>query len=463
MNDPNTDFLVDRYLAGRTTPEDERVLHEAVRGNPDLVRMIYEQCLLEQDLKALFMSRESVRSRPDHGRSRRLYPVLAAAAAVLVAAGIGFLFLRDVSPRPIMTVAGLRENARAFIVRNNRTVAAAVGDPLYAGDVIRLKGAGRATVENTRENVKLVLTHWGRLQVLDGLRYSLQNGRLEASCASREGKEPLQFTASLSRLDVVGTEFVLKSVPVYSTVRTIKGRVRFHDIRNESSVTVASGECAMIHEDNEKIYKDTYSPGKIIEGRVMFSDDFEQGIDRWTSCVFDEYRNDSPIPPDVKPRMSWVKTERDGKVTGCMEILGMGKLPKGRVTVAPRSLTQTRQFVCEMDIFYFTKPHATSLSFLAHYWDQPPGKSGLNYRNPKIDQLFTQMARDKRWGHIRILHMDADDPNGVCTALTHVTLDGTTLDLMYIAEMLPPLIGFKPKEGRAQIDNFVVKEVISFE
>ncbi len=458
MNDkPNIETLIDRYLTGKSSPEDNEALSVALKDNTDLVSAVYEQSLIDHDLKKLFHHEKARVSRSASLRPL-FFRVLAAAAAILLAAGVGFLYFTQFAPDPVITVAALHGNAEAFVVRENRTVVAGIGDRLHTGDQIRLQGTGSATLQSVTGGVKLDLTNRGRLKILSKRRYLLEEGRIKVACLSREGNDPLQFMTSLSRVDVTGTEFVLKTLPLHSAVRTEKGHIRFYDLRSEDSVTVGAGECAMIHKDKEDIYKDTYSPGKYIEGRIIFSDDFEDGVEQWKSLVVDKHRNISELPSDMKNPVSWGSVKRDGRETGCMKILGTQKLPEGDLFVVPQSLDYSGQFIAEMDFSIITKSFA-NMSFLTRFFDSPL-EGEHNYINPgavQIDDFY------KRWGDVSIVHMDANKENGIHVESTMVSIDKELLYKIRMTDNKPLLLGVRLTKGRVLIDNFVVKELISFD
>ena len=313
---PKFDILLEALYE---RPDDERIVRsvaQELRADPAL-REHYRQDLYVRTLLREW-AQENQAATAGTGRTRRRLRFgapLALAASLLAALGIGLWLNRDrLEPLPGAAIARV-ESAQGSVF-GFADAAATEPRPLRPGDEIlpgmRIEtGAdSAATLAWLDKTAQLALAESSVLSMPAGVpsvsvrassvslqkRMVLHQGALTATVAQQPTAQPFEAETPHARATVLGTRFRLNvkrtsniqqgtsNVQGDSTWLSVDdGRVRFARLADEAAIEVAAGEFAVAGANAEDFALKAYpADTEWIDGRVIFEDDFSDGLKHWT-------------------------------------------------------------------------------------------------------------------------------------------------------------------------------------
>lgn len=202
--------------------------------------------------------REEFATRTPH-QLRRSYSSWLAAALLLALVGLIGWGIGDwrrhnrppvAAPLPVPSAMLRRLDGAAWrITADNREMKIATGQPLIAGDTIRIGESSSA---------EMVLADDSRFTLRSGTvlrfpkpsggergEFSLNRGGVEVTASKQSPTNPLAITTPAARLTVLGTQFRLYAGADDSRVELIEGKVRFERRVDGQAVEVAAGQYAI--------------------------------------------------------------------------------------------------------------------------------------------------------------------------------------------------------------------------
>jgi ferric-dicitrate binding protein FerR (iron transport regulator) len=229
MNDRLLD-LASRYLDGEEALAGE--LKEILRRDPDARRTFAR--LLRQHSALRWLHTPPVPSAAPRSRW-----VPAAAACLVVAVGAAWL-LRGGGPLASIIEA---ENS-VWVERGGKTVPAARGMELLAGDVVRTDDSSAARLRYAGEPTTVELRGGTRLRLaasVPGKRLEILEGTIEADVSPQPAGRPMVLASPHLEVVVVGTLFTVAAAPDRTRVEVDKGAVRVTGRAGKKGLDVAEG------------------------------------------------------------------------------------------------------------------------------------------------------------------------------------------------------------------------------
>jgi len=224
--------LASRYLDGDGEVAGE--MKEILRTDPEARRTFARLVVQHSALRWL----HATPVRPAVPRARWI-PAAAAAACLVVAVGAAWLL------RPGGSFASIVEAENAvWVERGGKTVAAARGMELSAGDVVRTDDASAARVRYAGEATTVELRGGTKLRLAaseSGKRLEILDGTIEADVAPQPAGRPMVLASPHAEVSVVGTVFTISAAPDRTRVDVDKGAVRVTGRNEKKEVDVAAG------------------------------------------------------------------------------------------------------------------------------------------------------------------------------------------------------------------------------
>lgn len=242
--------LLDRYLDGELTPDEERRLAEWLAADAEHVRQFVRETSLHRQIRETMLARpyrayglsevESAEPKrwqsPIRSLARQLgqlfeFPWLPsprwalAAAVVILCVFVLPGFLRTQGVPELASVAG----GRVEILRGQQAIAAEAGLRLQASDVIRTLGATKTVITYGREATRIELKSNTELKLLAstrGKRLELREGKFDATVARQRWFRPMLVTTPQAEARVLGTEFTLTTTTNLTRLEVTEGKVR---------------------------------------------------------------------------------------------------------------------------------------------------------------------------------------------------------------------------------------------
>ena len=270
--------LIDTYLDGELTAEEESRLADWLAADPGNMRVFVRETHLHRQLREIMLA-ESFQARIESPvekieRIGRLSPVdligrtigqwftfpasrvlrhpwLVGAFCLALIIGAGVWFFGPTMGQP--TLAEIH-GAGFSIERAGQSVPAKIGMPLQSGDVLRTPSNVTVAISFAPENTLLTLQPGTELTLTAlsrGKRLGLRVGKLEASVARQRPFWPMLITTPLAEARVVGTRFKLTVMTNSTRLDVTEGRVKFTRMVDEVSVKVSAGHYAVAAADYE--------------------------------------------------------------------------------------------------------------------------------------------------------------------------------------------------------------------
>ncbi len=293
-----------RHLDGESTKAETRALRAAIERDPTVLDRLYETAVFETDLSAWLA--DHARRRPKAHRRLRFGAPLALAASLLAALGIG-LWLNRARLEPIPGAAIARVESvqgSVFSVQDAapERLALKAGDEILPGMRIETGADSAATLAWLDKTAHLTLAESSVLSMPAGVpsvsfqkRMVLHQGALTAAVARQPAAQPFEAKTPHARATVLGTRFRLNvkrtsniqqgtsNVQGDSTWLSVEeGLVRFARLADEDAIEVAAGRFAVAGATPDDFRLKAYpADTEWIDGRVIFEDDFSEGLKRW--------------------------------------------------------------------------------------------------------------------------------------------------------------------------------------
>jgi hypothetical protein len=270
--------LIDTYLDGELTAEEESRLADWLAVDPGNMQVFVRETHLHRQLREIMLAdsfqveieapvekteRASRRLPVDLiGRAigqwfafpapemlRRPWLVWAFCLTLIICTGV-WLF------GPTMGRLTLAEiHGTGFSVeRAGHLLPAGIGIRLQPGDVLRTPEQVTAVIGFAPENTRLKLLPGIELALTDlshGKRFALGVGRLEASVARQRPYRPMLITTPQAEARVVGTRFSLTVTTNTTRLDVTEGKVKFTRTSDDVSVKVSAGHYAVAAADYE--------------------------------------------------------------------------------------------------------------------------------------------------------------------------------------------------------------------
>jgi ferric-dicitrate binding protein FerR (iron transport regulator) len=215
--------LLLRWLDGATTPEEDALVNEELRDEAQ--RAVFVELCRQRG----GIGEAIAQMRP---RARRRRPWVAAAAGILLAAGV-FLLLPSGGP-PFARL----ERVEGGVLRADR--AAERGDVLREGETLETDGKGRAVVAYD-DGTRVELEPGTRVRVAPS--FVVTQGAVTANVVRRT--DPMVFRTPEGEATVLGTVLRLSVSGGATRLEVEKGLVRLTRLSDRRSADVAAGQFAV--------------------------------------------------------------------------------------------------------------------------------------------------------------------------------------------------------------------------
>ncbi|WP_395750592.1 FecR domain-containing protein [Prosthecobacter sp.] len=246
----NDDLLIQKYLDGSLSHEENQLLSQRLREDPamrDQLRSIAEHAVAFGDMARMLRATEAESNpvNPSSGgssRSARFSSWLALAASVALLAASAWFFLQSASPQaPVLT-----------LVESTGTVSWAHGEPIQPGGSLP---AG--TLETVGEDSSALLQFQdGTLITLHGeteLSFSEENqkilsltrGTLSAEVKPQRNGHPMLIRTPSAVAEVVGTVFDLSARSEDTLLKVDEGLVKLKRLADGSQIEVSANRSAV--------------------------------------------------------------------------------------------------------------------------------------------------------------------------------------------------------------------------
>ncbi|MBA4387643.1 MAG: hypothetical protein C0404_06655 [Verrucomicrobia bacterium] len=451
-----------RYLDGVATPAEEQILKTMLAGDTacrdEFVLLAKDRAYMQQIMQPAAQEIGS--------KSRSLWrsPVrwLALAACLAIVAGGAYLATtRAVSPSrgagAIGEITAIKESPVAVIVRAGTRIQAVAGTGIQPGDLLMLQATGSVEVAVEGGKTRVNLSNMAKLGFDNSGRFSLSDGRLEISVRSREkGQTPFVVATPLASVTVVGTRFVLHAGPDNARVRVQEGIVEFRRSSDNTSVDVGAGDYAMVRSGVAEIRKGRYEEGLALDGKVVYSDDFETGGQQWTPSCWDKRDQLIEEGGNYTNLLRIVKLERDGVETKCLEVNGDPEKKIDYVFVCYLKWPMPENFVTEMDSFVMEH---SSLAWQSYSYDTSTNKTVFLSAEARA-RNGVMLSRIGQWEHVRFSYQRMADRGEGWTHRIDSFMGGKRFYGRLFRETRKPWTGFKVYSGRVRFDNVVVRELL---
>ena len=326
-----------RYLRGGASDEEKRYLSQLLEADPEAVEALVELSCQElalhevlEERRASKKTRETASAKPARRIRWGAWAAVAACLAI-VAGSLAYNFRRS-EQMPEVIAAKLTKleltqtSGDVRVVRAGKQVVVVVGMEILPHDVVLTGKDGRARVEYEGEATSIDLISTTKAEFFtekDGNRISVEIGRLACVIAPQPAGREMVLTTPGATMEVKGTALTLKSVPAttnvgaptpidtadpkawYTRLEVREGLVRLTRRFDGASIDVAAGHYAVASEGVELAAipipkKLTAPPVPLVTGpqkprpryygRVLFEDNFDDGIDNWMVMVNPEWK-----------------------------------------------------------------------------------------------------------------------------------------------------------------------------
>ena len=264
--------LIDAYLDGELTAEEEARLADWLAADPGHMRVFVRETHLHRQLREIMLAdsfqagiempgekteRTGRRLPVDLiGRAigqwfafpatqmlRRPWPLGAFCLALIIGTGV-WLFGPTMGQPTLAEIHG----AGFSIERAGQSVPARIGTPLQSGDVLRTSSKVTAMIDFAPEATQITLQSGTELTLADlshGKRLGLRTGKLEASVAHQRPFRPMLITTPQAEARVIGTRFILTVQTNSTRLDVTKGLIRFTRASDDQFIRVGADHFAV--------------------------------------------------------------------------------------------------------------------------------------------------------------------------------------------------------------------------
>jgi ferric-dicitrate binding protein FerR (iron transport regulator) len=498
--------LVLRYLDGLTTAEENAGLNEALAGSPDARALFVWMCRQHGQLREVMMPRAAaavferrIRStssaRSPAPRARLAYwpGWLAAAAAVLIAAGL-FVFHSRPGPEAALALAVVTHaSGEATIRRGEQSFPLSPGQALLGGEIVAAPAGGRVTLAYRGEASTIELLDAASVR-LDGggpgKRIALLSGKIDAMIAAQSAGTPMRITTPHASAEIVGTRFRMIVNTNDTRLRVSDGQVRFDQPAKGFSVVLSSNQYAIASVDargqpasrsgtlmaeqhivGETLFVENFGDDSSAELYVPDPMKFQGGMapreritplpDPKPVAVFHEPVGNEPYITGERVRQQgvfWVTEKRAGKISH-YAILNATQEPRGlRALVRPARFPGLDSFVIEFDMQSLLDVGDSEWETLVF----AAARDVTYFRHPRRMEMYAERSRAGRYYHTRIEIVAGRDADGQKYYDSREYFDGTLI-LHQKAYADEHRIYVGCSLGCIKVDNFTVRRVETFE
>ena len=264
--------LIDAYLEGELTSEEEGRFAEWLAADAEHVRQFVRETYIHRQIRELMLARpyracglaeddqdaRQAKAMPVRwlsGQLERLLgfrwsPALGGSLAALVAclllvAGGGFWYFGPTMGEPVLAEV---RGGELSLERAGRPVAAQAGVRLQAGDTLHTPDHTTATISFAPENTHLTLQPGTELKMIalsQGKRFTLSVGHLEASVSRQRPFHPTRITTPQAEARVLGTKFSLRVHANTTRLEVTEGKVCLTRVSDGAKLQVPEGYYAI--------------------------------------------------------------------------------------------------------------------------------------------------------------------------------------------------------------------------
>jgi hypothetical protein len=270
--------LIDRYLDGEPTAEEETLFANWLAADVENMRMFVREAHLHRQLRDIMLARRyeagaetpvkkaelsgwlsSIRGfgRAVAGRLafipadafRRVWPPITACLALLIIGGV-WLFGPTAGQPSLAEVHG----DGLSILRGSESLRVIAGMALQTGDVLRTSSNVTAILGFSPEATRLTMLPGTELKITEmshGKRIDLSFGKLEASVARQRPFHPMILQTSQAEARVVGTRFTLLASSNATRLDVTEGKVRLTRLSDGAAVMVGAGRYGTVADKTE--------------------------------------------------------------------------------------------------------------------------------------------------------------------------------------------------------------------
>jgi hypothetical protein len=275
----NGDYeLIDRYLDGELTADEETRLANWLAADVEHVRMFVREAHLHRQLRDIMLAQQYhagaealVKKAKRAGwhsavggfghvaagrfpffpsdAFRRAWLPIAACLALLII-GVFWLFGATVGQPSLAEVHG----DGFSILREGQSIPISAGMLLQTGDVLRTATDVTAVLNFPPEATRLTLLPETELKLAEmsrGKHFELRAGKLEASVARQRPFRPMSLKTPQAEARVVGTRFTLLAATNMTRLDVIEGKVLLTRLSDGEAVKVGTGHYATVARNTE--------------------------------------------------------------------------------------------------------------------------------------------------------------------------------------------------------------------
>ena len=280
--------LVDLYLDGELTPEEQARLTEWLAADAEHVRQFVRETSLHRQIRETMLARpyhavglSEVESAEPKARPalvpvsvsrnqavvagdlrRRIFwrlsaslpgrrqferaakpVILALAASIVLVAGV--CFFGPTRGEPMLAEV---QGPGLSLERGGQSLLAIAGTRLQSRDVLRTLENASAVINFAPENTRITIEPGTELKLASisrGKRFDLGKGKLEATVARQHPFQPMIINTPQAEARVLGTKFSLLATLNETRLDVAEGNVRFTRITDTNSVRVGAGHYAV--------------------------------------------------------------------------------------------------------------------------------------------------------------------------------------------------------------------------
>jgi ferric-dicitrate binding protein FerR (iron transport regulator) len=245
MTLPERDVLIVRYLDGSAGPEEVAALNSLLESDAEARSLLRETSYQALVLADLGRSRALKAASRPIARSRWNPRLLAAAAALLVAAGLGTVAILQATS-PTLTLVRATGGITWSPAGGLPQTGPEAGTPLGAGTIL-LEGAESCAELGFRDGSILTLSGPSEVTIPggSGKRLYLRRGSITIEARPQPANRPLVLRTPTADVEVVGTCFSLTAEGVQTTVAVDAGKVRLRRLVDGAAALVPEGQVAV--------------------------------------------------------------------------------------------------------------------------------------------------------------------------------------------------------------------------
>ena len=265
MNDERQ--LIDGYLDGELTRDDESRLAEWLAADGEHVRQFVREIQLHRQIRETMLARQfqadTLATVSRVAREPWPWPVRALAqlfawpwapalrrawlpltACVTLVAGVAVWWVGPTMGEPVLAEVSA---GGVTIERAGQTIAAMAGMRLQFADVLRT-GTNSLTITYAPEKTRVQLKPGATLKLLPwlrGKRFELGKGKIEAVVARQRPFRSMLVHTPQAEARVLGTEFTLAATTNATRLEVTAGNVKLTRLSDRAAVKVAAGHYAV--------------------------------------------------------------------------------------------------------------------------------------------------------------------------------------------------------------------------